>query len=120
MGTISFVPQQWNLQLYQGGTVLLICAVTDANGNAINMTGGSIVAKIRASQSNSSTLLATFTVTWVAQSSGQFNLSLLATTTDAFTFGSAYWDCFYIDSNTPANYYPLLSGTVTLQNDVSY
>jgi hypothetical protein len=119
--SISFIPQECDLSLYQGAPVLLVCSCVDSTNTPINMTGGSILATIRAGQSRTSTLIATFTVTWVAQSTGQFNLSLASSVTDAFSFsGNAYWDIFYQDANTPANDYPLVWGIVTMQSDVSY
>jgi hypothetical protein len=121
MALISFLPQEADIQFYQGNTVLLICTATDANNNPINMTGGTIASKIRAQDTNSSTVLATFVVTWVSQTTGQFNLSLTAAITDAFNWqGTAYYDITFNDGNTPANVYTLAWGQVTLQNSVSY
>jgi hypothetical protein len=115
--TISFIPQEVDLNgIYQGGTILIICSANDANGNPVDMTGGSIQCVIRASQSNTSTLIATPTVTFVNQSHGLFNLSLSSMQTLAFNFSSAFWDCVFIDANAPPNVYPLWWGTVTLQN----
>jgi hypothetical protein len=115
--SISFIPQEVDLNgIYQGGTMLLICAATDADNNPIDMTGGSVQCIIRSAQVNTSTLIATPTVTWVNQSTGHFNLSLTSTQTLALNFTSAFWDCVFIDSNTPPNVYPLWWGNVTMQN----
>ena len=119
---ISIVPTEQDLQLYQGAPFVWNFAVTDVNGNPVNMTGGTILATIRSTQAHSgNTLIATFTLTWISQAGGTFTLSLTSTTTDAFNWsGNAFYDVFYQDANTPVNEYPLLWGIVTLQNDVSY
>jgi hypothetical protein len=118
---ISFIPQEQDLALYQGGPVNMTFTCTDGTGSPINMTGGSILATIRAGQSHSATLIATFTVTWVNQAAGIFTLSLTSTQTDAFAFqGNANWDCFFIDVSTPVNYNPLFWGVVTMQSDISF
>jgi hypothetical protein len=118
---VSFVPTEQDLQFYQGAPVVMSFAVLDGNGNPVNMTGGTILATIRATQSRTGTLIATFTVTWVNQAMGQFTLSLTSAQTDAFTFsGQVFYDVFFQDNNTPQNDYPLVWGIVSLQNDVSF
>jgi hypothetical protein len=119
---ISIIPQEQDLQLYQGAPFTLNFAVLDSTNTPINMTGGTILATIRSSQAHGgNTLIATFTLTWISQATGTFSLSLTSATTDAFNWsGNAYWDVFFQDGNTPQNDYPLLWGIVTLQNDVSY
>jgi hypothetical protein len=118
---ISFIPQEQDLAIYQGGPVNMTFTCTDGVGGPINMTGGTILATIRQAQSHSSPLIATFTSTWVDQANGIFTLSLTSAQTDALTFnGNANWDCFYVDANTPVNYNPLFWGVVTMQGDISY
>jgi hypothetical protein len=119
---ISIVPQEQDLQLYQGAPFTWNFAVFDSTNTALNMTGGSILATIRSTQAHSgNTLIATFTCTWINQAAGTFTLSLTSATTDAFNWsGNAYYDVFFQDGNRPQNDYPLLWGIVTLQNDVSY
>jgi hypothetical protein len=112
---LSFIPNEVDLAIYQGGTIIVGCTCVDLSGNPVNMTGGSIQVTIRAAQSNSSTLIATPTVTWINQAAGIFNISLTDAQTEALSFSSAYWDAVYVDGNTPPNVLPLFFGTVTMQ-----
>ncbi len=122
LSLLSNVPQEQDIQLYQGAPWTWNFAVFDSNNNPVNMTGGSILATIRSTQAHSgNTLIATFTVTWTNQAAGQFTLSLTSATTDAFTFsGNVYYDVFYQDANSPQNDTPILWGVITMQSDVSF
>jgi hypothetical protein len=119
---ISIVPQEQDIQLYQGAPFTWNFAVFDSTNTPVNMTGGTILATIRSTQAHTgNTVIATFTLTWISQAAGTFTLSLTSAVTDTFTWsGNAYYDVFFQDANSPINDYPLLWGIVTLQNDVSY
>jgi hypothetical protein len=120
--SISTVPQELDINLYQGAPLTLNFAVVDSTLTPVNMTGGTILATIRSSQAHTgNTLYATFALAWINQATGNFTLSLTSAMTDAFTWsGNAYYDVFFQDGNTPQNDYPLVAGIVTIDSDVSY
>lgn len=132
MASISFQPDETDFQLYRGNNIVLgtttnPCTLTEGDGvTPINMSGGTLIAQIRAAQDPTSSLIAAFDVTWVNQAEGQFILSIPAATTASGTFAAffaaspeAYWDITFIDCNTPPNVTTLTHGVVTLMNDVS-
>jgi hypothetical protein len=118
---ISNVPTEQDLQFYQGAPFSWTFAVTDSTNTAVNMTGGTILATIRATQSRTGSLIATFGLSWINQSQGEFQLYLTSAQTDTFAWsGNAYYDVIFQDGNTPQNDYPLVWGICTLQGDISY
>jgi hypothetical protein len=127
MGTVNFTPTETDLTLYQGNNVLIgPNALTTSTGSPMNCTGGTLLAQIRVSQNPTSALICAFTVTWINQSLGTFNLTISAATmasapvAAAFATGNGgHWDLTYTDGNTPPNVTTFTYGTVSFINDVS-
>jgi len=93
---------------------------TDAAGlNPIDITDNTFKAEIRESQSRSSTLIATFTVTIVNAVNGQISMSLTDTQTGAIERRQGFWDILRTDlagfDSTPIGGVVNFKDTVTVK-----
>lgn len=81
-------PGKYDITIYQGGTFKLDLQYKDSNDTPVNMSGYTVTAKLY--NRTGDTSLATFTNTFTAQASGQFQLSLSPSTTSGITEQGQY------------------------------
>lgn len=112
MTTISTLPTQVDLELYRGDAWALPVTIT-TGGVALNLTGYTLTAQVRASESASTSTSITVTVTNAA--TGQVRLSLTAAQTRDLP-ASGVWDLQWATSGDPTT---LLAGRVTVSGDVT-
>jgi len=91
-------PVKYNITIRRGRDLSLNFEYTDADGVAINMTGYSIAAEIRATKARDGDLIATFTTVETSLSTGLFGITLSDTITAALTDTAGYWDLKITDA----------------------
>ena len=79
-----------NIFIDQGATFTTTVTVTDANGDAVNLSGYSVAAQIR--KSHQSTSSVAFTASVSDASSGEITISLTPTQTAALEAGRFVYD----------------------------
>jgi hypothetical protein len=100
-------PGKYDITLHQGATFEMTVQYKDSDGVPINMTGYSVASKMYNRLGTAQ--LATFSTSWVAQSSGIFKLRLPASGTAAITEQGQY-DVLLTDINGDKFY--VLEGAV--------
>jgi hypothetical protein len=108
-------PANYPLALRIGDTETVSLTIQDSTGTAINITGRTYAAQVRATTDASSTL-ATFSCAVVSGSAGTVNCTLSATTTAALSPGTGVWDLQETNGSTVTT---LLAGPVTISQDVT-
>ena len=108
-------PGTHNFTIYQGATFELDLQYKDSTGTGVNMSGYTIAAKL-ADQTNSSSILATFTTAFTDASTGQFKIKLTATETAALTGGGLY-DVLITEPG--GDKYYILQGRVSLDPGIT-
>jgi len=83
-------PANYPLNIVIGDTKTVSVTMKDSNGAAINITGRTYSAQLRAAIDDTSPL-ATFSCSIVSGAAGTMNATLSATTTAALTAGDAVW-----------------------------
>lgn len=109
------IPANYPLAIRRGDTETVAVTVQDAAGTAVDITGRTYAAQIRATADASSTL-ATFVCTITDAAAGQFACTLSAATTAALAIGEAVWDCQETNGTVVTT---LLAGDVRIDYDVT-
>jgi len=112
---INLIPEEQDLQLYQGGPVVINCAVygfeQQPNQHDGRARSSPRFVKLNPAHQPS---IATFTVTWTNQATGQFTLSLTSCTDRRiYILRQCVLGHVLSDTNSPINDYPLCWGVVT-------
>lgn len=99
-------PINHDITIHQGATFELPLHFKDSDGNSVNMNGYTVAGQVwdRLGQNK----LADFTNTWTAQVSGQFTLSIAASTTATMS-GIGQYDVLVTEPDNTKFY--LLQGT---------
>ena len=99
-------PAKYDITIHQGATFELPVHYKDSDGNSVNMSGytveGSVYDRL------GTTKLADFTNSWTVQASGQFTLSIPASTTATMS-GIAQYDVLITEPSNSKFY--LLEGS---------
>ncbi len=111
MGT----PANYPLAVRIGDTETVSVTVQDSSGAAVNITGRTYTAQVRAT-ADAASPLATFSCSVTNGAAGQFACTLSATTTAALSIGTGVWDCQETNGATVTT---LLAGTVRIDRDVT-
>lgn len=102
-------PTKYDITIHQGATFELPVHYKDSDGNSVDMTGYTIAGEVW--DRLATTKIADFTNTWTAQSSGQFTLSLSASTTATMS-GNAQYDVLVTEPDNTKFY--LLEGAAVV------
>jgi hypothetical protein len=108
-------PTRANLQVVAGDSYQRTVTVTESDGSAINLTGITGRAHVRARPG--ADLLAEFTVSIPTPANGQVVFSLTAEQTRALPIGALQWDLELDGGNT--NTHTILAGTLTVVPDIT-
>lgn len=95
-------PGWYDIVIQQGADWQKTFQLFDSNGDAVDLTSATVEAEIWLEHKKSK--LADFTVTWVDQSIGKFNLNLSDTITSAM-LQTGYYDIKVTDANGFSNYW---------------
>ena len=107
----------YNLTLRMGDTETVTVTIQDENGSAVNISGRTYAAQVRANAEDT-TILATFTCTIVNAAQGILTATLSSTATRALTPGLGVWDLQETNPTGPV-ITTLLAGQVTIIQDVT-
>lgn len=102
-------PTKYDITIHQGATFELPVQYKDSSGNGVNMTGYTVAGMVY--DRLGTTKLCDFTSTWTAQASGQFTLSIPASTTATMS-GSAQYDVLITEPDNTKFY--LLEGAAVI------
>jgi hypothetical protein len=105
--TLTALPANVNLSIYQGDDFQMTIAVNNPDGSPADLTGATVMSQIRAAASQSSPVLATLT----PSISGNVISLHLASVDSAALPPSAVWDCQMTDAKPYVT--TLVAGTVT-------
>lgn len=108
-------PANYLLNLRTGDTETVSVTLQDSAGAAINITGRTYTAQVRAT-ADSSTVLATFSCSITNASAGTFACTLSAATTSALTPGGGVWDLAETNGSTVTR---LIGGSVIIEKGVT-
>ena len=107
----------YNLTLRMGDTESVTVTIQDENGSAVDISGRTYAAQVRANAEDT-TILATFTCAIVNAAQGILTATLTSTETRALTPGLAVWDLQETNPVGPV-VTTLLAGQVTIVQDVT-
>lgn len=108
---VEFEPAEVNLTIYRGDTVVFEFTIDN-----FNLQGGTGLAQIRAGESRSAPLIATWTVDLVNNGSDT-DVTLTLDSTDNQDYqGEFYWDLQITFGGEPRTY---MAGTCTINPDIS-
>lgn len=111
------MPATFNITIRMGDTETISVAIKDSAGAAVNITGRTYAAQIRANAEDT-TILATFSCSVTSAVAGTLQATLSATDTRALTPGLGVWDLQEtITSGGVVT--TLLAGQVTIVQDVT-
>jgi hypothetical protein len=108
-------PASYPLTVRIGDTETVSVTLQDSAGAAIDITGRTYAAQIRAT-ADAASPLATFTCTITNAAAGTFACTLSAATTRALSTGVGVWDLEETNSSTVTS---LLAGPVQIVQDVT-
>jgi hypothetical protein len=108
-------PANYPLTLRVGDTETVSVTLQDSSGTAINITGRTYAAQVRAT-ADAASALATFSCSITNAAAGQFACTLSASTTAALSTGTAVWDLQETNGSTVTT---LLAGPVRIDQDVT-
>jgi len=94
-------PTKYDITIHQGATFELPVQYKDSNGDGVNMSGYTVAGTVY--DRLGSTKLADFVNTWTDQSTGQFTLSIAASTTASMS-GIAQYDVLITKPDTTKFY----------------
>ena len=95
-------PGCYDITIQQGASFDQSFQFKDSNGDPIDLTGYSVAAEVWAEQKRSK--FADFTVAWLDQAQGSFQLSMNAVTTSKIT-ESGGWDILVTNPNGTSDYW---------------
>ena len=108
-------PANYLLNLRTGDTETVSVTLQDSAGAAVNITGRTYTAQVRAT-ADSSSVLAAFSCSITDAAAGTFACTLSATQTAALTPGGAVWDLAETNGSTVTR---LLAGSVVIAQGVT-
>jgi len=108
-------PANYPLTLRIGDTETISVTLQDSSGTAVNITGRSYAAQVRAT-ADASSALATFSCSVTNGAAGQLACTLTAAQTAALSTGVAVWD---LQETNGATVTTLLAGPVRIDQDVT-
>ena len=109
------VPSTQNLTITRGDTEIVVITMKDNTSTAVNITGRTYRAQIRATK-DSSVISAAFVCTITDAAGGEVTCTLSAGVTATLAAGKYYWDFEETSSGTVTT---ILAGTVTVLADVT-
>lgn len=109
------VPSTQNLTITRGDTEVVVITMKDAAGVAINISGRTYRAQIRATK-DATTIATAFVCVVTAAASGEVTCTLTAGNSATLSAGKYYWD-FEETNGTVVT--TILAGTVTVLADVT-
>jgi hypothetical protein len=108
-------PATYPLTVRIGDTETVSVTLQDSSGTAINITGRTYAAQIRAT-ADAASPLATFSCSITNAAAGTFACTLSAATTAALSTGVGVWDLAETNGSTVTT---LLAGPVQINQDVT-
>lgn len=109
------VPTTQNLTITRGDTEVVVITMKDSIGTAINVTGRTYRAHIRATKDDT-VIAASFACVVTNGAAGEVTCTMAAGTTATLAAGKYYWDFEETNGSVVST---ILAGTVTVLADVT-
>lgn len=109
------VPSTQNLTITRGDTEVVVVTMKDSASVAVNITGRTYLAQVRATK-DAGSVAASFTCAITSAVGGEVTCTMSAVSSAALPAGKYYWDFEETNAGVVST---ILSGTVTVLADVT-